>query len=47
MSGIRKLLTRLGFKHKDFLVAFSLSNISDIKYFITREDKLSEIHKTL
>jgi ATP/maltotriose-dependent transcriptional regulator MalT len=45
--GIRKLLTSLGFKHEDFLVAFSLSNVSDVKHFVARKEELVEIHNTL
>jgi hypothetical protein len=44
---IRKLLTRIGIKHKDFSVAFSLFNVSKIKYFIVREEELIEMYKTL
>lgn len=32
---------------QDFLVAFSLADISDVEYFVARENKLSKIHKTL
>jgi hypothetical protein len=40
-------LTRLGFKGKDFSVAFSLSDVSDVEQFVAREDELSKIHKAL
>jgi len=45
--GIAKLLTRSGFKHEDFSVTFSLSDVSDVEHFVAREDELSKIHKTL
>ena len=41
------LLTRIGIKHKDFSVAFSLSDVSEIEYFVAREEELAEMHKTL
>lgn len=44
---IRKWLTRIGIRHKDFLVAFSLSNVSKIEHFVVREEELAEMHKTL
>jgi AAA+ ATPase superfamily predicted ATPase len=44
---IRKLLTGIGIRHKDFSVAFSLFNVSDIEHFIAREEELAEINKTL
>jgi ATP/maltotriose-dependent transcriptional regulator MalT len=44
---IRKLLTRIGIKHKDFSVAFSLSDVSEIEHFVAREQELAEMHKTL
>jgi hypothetical protein len=46
-AGNRKLLTRSGHKREDFSVTFSLSDISDVEYFVAREDELSKIHKTL
>jgi hypothetical protein len=45
--GIRKLLTLSGFKHDDFAVAFSPSNVSDIEHFMARKTELVEIHKAL
>jgi hypothetical protein len=45
--GITKLLTRSGFKREDFSVAFSLSNVSDVEYFVARKTELVEIHKAL
>jgi len=45
--GIRKLLTSSGFKQKDFSVAFSLSNVSDVEHFVARKTELLEIHKAL
>jgi hypothetical protein len=47
MLGIKKLLTRLGFKRKEFSVAFSFFNVSDVKHFVAREAKLLKIHKIL
>jgi hypothetical protein len=44
---IKKLLTRIEIRHKDFLVAFSLSNVSKIKHFVAKEEELVEMHKTL
>ena len=44
---IRKLLTRIGIKHEDFSIAFSLSNISEIEHFVAREEELAEMHRTL
>jgi tetratricopeptide (TPR) repeat protein len=44
---IRKLLTGIGIKHKDFSVAFSLSDVSEIEHFVAREEELAEMHKTL
>jgi hypothetical protein len=41
------LLTHIGIKYEDFSIPFSLSAVSDIKYFIVREDKLREIYKVL
>jgi hypothetical protein len=41
------VLTRSGYKREDFSVTLSLSNVSDIEYFVAREDELSNIHKTL
>jgi hypothetical protein len=40
-------LTRSGYKREDFLVTFSLSDVSDVEYFVAREDELSKIHKAL
>jgi hypothetical protein len=34
-------------KREDFSVAFSLSNVSDIKYFMAREEELLEMHRIL
>jgi hypothetical protein len=45
--GIIKLLIILGFNYKDFSVAFSLANISNIEYFVVRKIKLVEIYKEL
>jgi hypothetical protein len=45
--GIKKLLTRVGTRHEDFSVAFSLSDVSEIEHFIAREEELAEMHKTL
>lgn len=45
--GIAKLLTRSGFKREDFSVTFSLSDVSEVEYFVAKEDELSKIHKTL
>jgi hypothetical protein len=44
---IEKLFTRIGTKYKDFSIAFSLSNISKIEYFIAREGELAEMHRAL
>jgi hypothetical protein len=44
---IRKLLTGIGIRHKDFSVAFSLSDVSEIERFVAREEELAEMHKTL
>ena len=44
---IRKLLTGIGIRHKDFSVAFSLSDVSEIEHFVAREEELAEMHKTL
>ena len=44
---IRKLLTGIGIKYKDFSIAFSLSNVSKIKHFIVREEELAEMHRAL
>jgi hypothetical protein len=41
------VLTRVGIKYKDFLVAFSLSNVSKIEHFVVREEELREIHTNL
>ena len=43
----RKLLTSLGLKREDFLVSFSLSNVSDVEHFVGRKTELAEIHKAL
>lgn len=44
---IRKLLTKVGVKHEDFSVTFSLSNVFDIQHFVAREAELEEMHRTL
>jgi ATP/maltotriose-dependent transcriptional regulator MalT len=44
---IRKLLIGIGVRHKDFSVAFSLSDVSEIEHFVAREEELTEMHKTL
>jgi AAA ATPase domain len=44
---IRKLLTRIGIKHKDFSVTFSLFDVSVIEHFVAREEELAEMHRTL
>ncbi|KAH9205013.1 putative vegetative incompatibility protein HET-E-1 [Leptodontidium sp. 2 PMI_412] len=36
-----------GHKCEDFSVTFSLSEVSDVEYFVAREDELSKIHQTL
>ncbi|KAL5325692.1 hypothetical protein ACEPPN_006822 [Leptodophora sp. 'Broadleaf-Isolate-01'] len=36
-----------GFKREDFSVTFSLSDVSEVEYFVAKEDELSKIHKTL
>ena len=41
------MLIRSGYKREDFSVTLSLSNVSDIEYFVAREDELSNIHKIL
>jgi hypothetical protein len=41
------LLTRIGIKYENFSIPFSLSAVSDIEYFVAREDELREIHKAL
>ena len=43
----RKLLTGVRIKREDFLVAFSLSNIPEIEYFIIREEELRELYTNL
>jgi hypothetical protein len=43
----RKLLISLGFKRKDFSVAFSLANVSKVEHFVARKTELIEIHKAL
>jgi hypothetical protein len=45
--GITKLLTSSGFKREDFSVTFSLSDVSEVEYFVAREVELSKIHNTL
>jgi hypothetical protein len=40
-------LTRVRIKRKDFSVAFSLSNISNVEYFVVREEELAEIYMKL
>ena len=45
--GFRKRLTRSGPKREDFSVAFSLSDVFDVEYFVAREIELVEIHKEL
>lgn len=47
ITSIRKLLTRAGIKREDFSVSFSLSNISDVEHFVSREEELTEIHTKL
>ena len=44
---IRKLLTGIGIKHKDFSIVFSLSNVSEIEHFVAREGELAEMHRIL
>ena len=44
---IRKLLTGVWNKRKDFSVAFSLSAVSDIEYFVAREEELVDMHRKL
>jgi hypothetical protein len=41
------LLTGIGIRHKDFSVAFSLSDVSEIEHFVAREEELTEMYKTL
>jgi len=41
------LLTRSGVKREDFSVAFSLSDVADIEYFVARNTELAEIHTAL
>ncbi|XTI93092.1 HET-domain-containing protein [Cenococcum geophilum] len=36
-----------GFKHEDFSIAFSLSDVSEIEHFVAREEELAEMHRTL
>jgi hypothetical protein len=43
----RKLLISLGFKCKDFSVAFSLANVSEVEHFVARKTELIEIYKAL
>lgn len=40
-------MTRAGINHKDFSVAFSISNISDIEHFVAREEELTKIYTKL
>ena len=44
---IKKLLTGIGFKYKDFSITFSLSDVSGIEHFVAREEELAEMHRTL
>ena len=44
---IKKLLTGIGIKHKDFSIVFSLSNVSEIEHFVAREGELAEMHRIL
>ncbi|KAF8846757.1 hypothetical protein BDZ45DRAFT_784977 [Acephala macrosclerotiorum] len=44
---IRELLIRAGIKREDFSVVFSLSNVSDIEFFVAREEEFLEMHRTL
>ena len=43
---IGEMLTRIGTKREDFLVSFSLSNVSETEQFVEREE-LTEIHRKL
>ncbi|KAL5312912.1 hypothetical protein ACEPPN_019338 [Leptodophora sp. 'Broadleaf-Isolate-01'] len=36
-----------GFKRKDFLVSFSLSDIFDVEHFVVRKTEFAKIHKAL
>jgi hypothetical protein len=40
-------LTGIGRKFEDFSISFSLSDVSEIEYFVAREEELAEMHKTL
>jgi ATP/maltotriose-dependent transcriptional regulator MalT len=40
-------LTRIGIKHKNFSIPFSLYTVSGIEHFVAREHELREIHKSL
>ena len=42
-----KKLTRIGIKHKDFSVTFSLATISGIEHFTGRGKEIAEIYKNL
>lgn len=44
---MREPLTRTGDKHEDFSVNFSLSDVVEVEYFVTREEELEEMHKAL
>jgi hypothetical protein len=44
---IRKLLTGIGTKHKDFSVAFSLSDVFETEHFVAREEEFAKMHRTL
>jgi len=41
------ILTRIGTKREDFSVAFGLSDVPEVEYFVAREDELAEMHGTL
>jgi hypothetical protein len=41
------VLTRVGIKHEDFSLAFSLSNVPEIEHFVAREEELREMHTNL
>src|SRR4051794_32503191 len=43
----KKSLTGIGIKREDFSIAFSLSDVSDIEHFVSREEELTEMHSTL
>ncbi len=44
---IKKLLTRIGIKYKDFSIPFSLATVSTTKNLVAREKELTDIHKSL